>query len=59
MLAYGRPPGRKHRANNERSPAPVLITQPQCFKKIHPKRTEGKVKRLQVVRVKAELDVCF
>lgn len=44
MLAYGRPPGRKHRANNERSPAPVLITQPQCFKKSTPNERKEKSK---------------
>lgn len=29
---YCRPPGRKHSANNETSPAPALIIRPFCFK---------------------------
>lgn len=52
------PPGRKHSANNETSPAPAPIIHPLCFK-VFPNGTEGEVKRIQVCRVKSDFDVCF
>ncbi len=58
---YCRPPGRKHSANNETSPAPALTIRPFCFKisQSSPNGAEGEVKRVQVLRVKSEFDVCF